>query len=76
MFDGGQEGDHTGKVCICHSYSTEMPFFFFIQSSLSICKGLVSNPLTLYKTKSTDAQVPYVYGALAKAGRVTVLISH
>ena len=75
MFDGGQEGGHTGKVCICHSYSTEMPFFY-IQSSLSIRKGLVSNPLTLCMTKSTDAQVPYVDGALAKAGGVTVLISH
>ena len=29
MFDGAQ-GDHAGKVCICHSYLTEMhppPFF-------------------------------------------------
>ena len=79
MFDGAQ-GDHAGKVCICHSYLTEMhppPFFFWLQSSLSICKRLVSNPLTLCMTKSTDAQVPYVDVGLAKAGyRVTVLISH
>ena len=34
MFDGAQEGDHTGKVCICHSYSTEMPppLFFFLDT--------------------------------------------
>ena len=44
MFDGGQEGDHTGKVCICHSYSTEMPFFFFYTVFPQYLQGIGFKP--------------------------------